>query len=92
MNMSIMLIRNLTHQMCLKHDQLRTFRNIWLKVYKGGWQASPEQVLIDRIKLKLKEIDLNFLQLLMKGIKAKLRSIADDGVFSFKKQLISIQK
>ena len=55
------------------------------KVYEGGWQTSTEQVLIDRIKLKLKEIDMNFLQSLMKGVKAKLRSIADDGVFSCKK-------
>ena len=55
------------------------------KVYEGDWQASTEQVLIDRIKLKLQEIDLNFLQSHMKGVRAKLRSIADGGVFSYKK-------
>ena len=54
------------------------------KVYMGAWQTLTEQVLIDR-KLKLKEIDLNFLQSFMKGVKAKLRSIADDGIFSLKK-------
>ncbi|XP_065658019.1 uncharacterized protein LOC136082539 [Hydra vulgaris] len=59
--------------------------NLAQKVYEGDWQASTEQVLIDRIKLKLQEIDLNFLQSHMKGVRAKLRSIADGGVFSFKK-------
>ena len=39
------------------------------KIYEGGWQASTEQVLIDRIKLKVKEIDLNFLQSLMNSKK-----------------------
>ena len=49
--------------------QAQTIENIWgnlaQKVYEGGWQASTEggwqasteQVLIDRIKLKLKEIE-----------------------------------
>ena len=53
-----MLIRDPTHQMCLK-------QNFWgylaQKVYEGGWQASTEQVFINRIKLKLNEIDVNFL-------------------------------
>ena len=65
--------------------QARPIENFWghlaQKIYEGGWQASTEQVLIGRIKLKLKEFDLNFLQSLIKGVKAKLRSIADDGVF-----------
>ncbi|XP_065654743.1 uncharacterized protein LOC136081360 [Hydra vulgaris] len=68
--------------------QARPIENFWghlaQKVYEGDWQASTEQVLIDCIKLKLQEIDLNFLQSHMKGVKAKLRSIAD-GVFSYKK-------
>ncbi|XP_065642672.1 uncharacterized protein LOC136074294 [Hydra vulgaris] len=69
--------------------QARPIENFWghlaQKVYEGDWQASTEQVLIDRIKLKLQEIDLNFLQSHMKGVRAKLRSIADGGVFSYKK-------
>ena len=68
--------------------QAQPIENFWghlaQKIYEGGWQASTEQFLIDRIKLKLKEVDLNFLESLMKGVKAKL-SIADDEVFSFKK-------
>ncbi|XP_065652787.1 uncharacterized protein LOC136080106 [Hydra vulgaris] len=69
--------------------QARPIENFWghlaQKVYEGGWQASTVQVLIDRIKLKLQEIDLNFLQSHMKGVRAKLRSIVDGGVFSYKK-------
>ncbi|XP_065667819.1 uncharacterized protein LOC136088090 [Hydra vulgaris] len=69
--------------------QAQPIENFWghlaQKVYEGDWQASTEQVLIDRIKLKLQEIDLNFLQSHMKGVRAKLRSIADGGVFSYKK-------
>ncbi|XP_065674095.1 uncharacterized protein LOC136091039 [Hydra vulgaris] len=69
--------------------QARPIENFWVhlaqKVYEGDWQASTEQVLIDRIKLKLQEIDLNFLQSHMKGVRAKLRSIADGVVFSSKK-------
>jgi transposase len=40
------------------------------KLYEGGWQASTEQQLINRIKLKLKEFDLNFVKSLMTGVKA----------------------
>ena len=82
--MSIMLMRDPIHQTCLKHDQLRTFDLVWLKKFTkevGKFQLSK----IDRIKLKLKEVDLNFLQSLMKGVSEKLKSIADNGVFSYKK-------
>ncbi|XP_065650622.1 uncharacterized protein LOC136078752 [Hydra vulgaris] len=69
--------------------QAQEIENFWRhlaqKVYKGDREASTEQVLIDRIKLKLQEIDLNFLQSHMKGVRAKLRSIADGGAFSYKK-------
>ncbi|XP_065659003.1 uncharacterized protein LOC136083528 [Hydra vulgaris] len=68
--------------------QARPIENFWghlaQKVYEGDGQASTEQVLIDCIKLKLQEIDFNFLQSHLKGVGAKLRSIADGGVFSYK--------
>ncbi|XP_065656798.1 uncharacterized protein LOC136082208 [Hydra vulgaris] len=77
-------------------SQARPIENFWghlaQKVYEGDWQASTEQVLIDRIKLKLQEIDLNLLQSHMKGVRAKLRSIADGGVFSYKKKYIFIKR
>ena len=84
--MSITLIKN---PIPPNVPQARPIENFWghlaQKVYEGDWQATTEQVLIDRIKVKLQEIELNFLQSHMKGVRAKLRSIADGGVFSFKK-------
>ena len=76
--------------------QARPIENFWgclsEKVYEGGWQASSEQQLINRIKLKLKEFDLNFVKSLMTGVKAKLRKIGHDGVFSLFKNHNSIKK
>ena len=76
--------------------QARPIENFWgclsEKVYEGGWQASTEQQLINRIKLKLKEFDLNFVKSLMAGVKAKLRKIGHDGVFSLFKNHNSIKK
>lgn len=69
--------------------QARPIENFWAclsqKVYDNGWEAKTQQQLIDRILLKLKDFDLNFLQTLMSGIKTKLRSIADKGVFNYLK-------
>ena len=48
------------------------------------WEASTEQVLIDHIKLKLKEIDVSF-RVAYERCQRKIRTIADDGVFSNKK-------
>ena len=66
--------------------QARPIENFWgclaQKVYEGGWQAKTEHQMIRRIKLKLKEFDLKYLQTLMGGIKRKLRPIADNGFFS----------
>ena len=59
--------------MYLKHDQIKDFwEHFAQKVYEEGWQALTEQVFIDRIKLKLNEIDLNFLKSLMKGVRLKV--------------------
>jgi hypothetical protein len=62
------------------------------KVYEGGWQAKTEQQLINCISFKLKEFDLNFVKSLMAGVKAKLRIIDHDGVFSLFKNHNSIKK
>ncbi|RNA02407.1 glucosylceramidase 4 [Brachionus plicatilis] len=62
--------------------QARSTETFWgclsEKVYEGGWKASIEQQLINRIKLKLKEFDLNFVKSFMVGVKAKLRKISHD--------------
>ena len=69
--------------------QERPIENFWgclaQKVYEGGWQATTEQELIRRIENKLKEFNLNYVKTLMAGVKAKLRSIGQNGVFSFSK-------
>jgi hypothetical protein len=70
--------------------QARPIENFWgclaQKVYEGGWESTTEQQLIRRIESKLKEFDLNYVKSLMAGVKAKLRSIAKDGVYSYLKQ------
>jgi transposase len=70
--------------------QARPIENFWgclaQKVYAKGWQAKTEDQLIRRIKNKLKEFDEIFLQSLMEGVTAKLRNIADKGVFHYLKK------
>ena len=51
-------------------------------VYKDGWKAKSKDQLVKRIRKKLKEIALNELQDIMKGVKTKLRKISYKGVFS----------
>jgi CRISPR/Cas system-associated endoribonuclease Cas2 len=53
------------------------------KVYEGGLEAKTEQQLIHRIKSKIKEFDSFFVESLMQGVKAKVTSIGDNGVYSF---------
>jgi transposase len=69
--------------------QARPVENFWgclvQKVYEGGWQATTEDQLIRRIKLKLKDFDRKSVETLMAGVKAKLKSIGQGGVFSLSK-------
>ena len=55
----------------------------WLvqEMYDGGWQAKSETQIIPLINLKLKKFSISDLQSLIQGITAKLRNIADNGVF-----------
>jgi len=66
--------------------QARPIENFWgdlqHKVFEDGWEAKTERQFLLRIKIKIKEFDQNYLQCLMKRVKAKLRNIADNGVFS----------
>ena len=52
--------------------QARPIENFWgcifQKVYEDGWKAKSEDQLSRRIKSKLQEFDVNFLQDLMKGV------------------------
>ena len=67
--------------------QARPIKNFWgwlsHKVYENGWEATSEDQLIRRIESKIKEFDLKSVEALMKGIKGKLKSIGEDGVFSY---------
>jgi hypothetical protein len=51
------------------------------KSYEGGWEAKTEQQLIRRIKSKMKKFDKNFVESLLEGVKAKVKSIGDNGVY-----------
>ena len=48
-------------------------------VYEGGWEANTEQQLIRRIESKMEEFDANFVENLLEGVKAKVKSIDDNG-------------
>ena len=45
------------------------------KDYEGGWVAKTEQQLIRCIEYKMKEFDIYFVESLLDGIEAKVRSI-----------------
>lgn len=66
--------------------QARPIENFWaaLKrmVYDNGWEARNEQQLINRIKQKLKEIDVCTCQNLIRHIRTTLRKIEDHGPLS----------
>ena len=70
----------------LNVPQAYEIKNFWgclaQKVYEGGWEAKTEQQLIRRIKSKMKEFDKKFVESLLEGVKAKVKSIGDNGVFS----------
>lgn len=70
--------------------QARPIENFWgcltQKVYDRGWEATSEQQLVRRIESKLKEFDSKSVEKLMRGCKAKLKSIAEAGVFSYLKK------
>ena len=63
----------------------RLIKNFWRclahHVYEGGWEAKTEQLLIRRIESKMKEFDTNFVSL-FEGVKAKVRSKGDNGVYA----------
>jgi transposase len=66
--------------------QARPIEKFWAvldrMVYDGGWEAQNEQQLINRIKRKMKEIDINTVQNLIRDIRSTLRKIEDNGPLS----------
>jgi len=51
------------------------------KSLRGRLGGQTEQQLIRRIKSKMKKFDKNFVESLLKGGKAKVKSIGDNGVY-----------
>ena len=72
-------------------SQARPIDNYWgclaQKVYEGGWKADTDQLLIRRIECKMKEFDTNFVESLLEGVKAKVRSIGDNCVYALFKYI-----
>ena len=54
--------------------------------------AKTERQLIRHIESKMKEFDRNFVESLLEGVKAKARSICDNGVCPLFKYYFFIQK
>lgn len=71
--------------------QARPIESFWGKlvqrVYDHGWKATSEDQLIRRIRLKLREFDETELQASMRGVKSKIRKLADNGVYALFKDL-----
>jgi len=51
------------------------------KVYERGWKATTVEELIRVIKSKKKDFDTNYLETLISGVKAKVRSLGDNVVY-----------
>ena len=64
--------------MSSRHVRLRIIVAVWHK--KLTREANTEQLLIRRIESKIKEFDTNFVESLSEGVKAKVKSIGDNGV------------
>lgn len=66
--------------------QARPIENFWAvldrMVYDNGWEAQNERQLINRIKRKMREIDINTVQNLTRDIRSTLRKIEDNGPLS----------
>ena len=64
--------------MSLKHGQSKTFGVVWLR--KCTREIGKQ--FIDRIHRKLREFDLKCVEFLMRGAKAKVKSLGQHGVYS----------
>lgn len=66
--------------------QARPIEDFWgyliQLVYEDGWQAKTERGLASRIKNKLKEIDASRVKSFFRGVRARLRNIGNNGVYS----------
>ena len=75
--MSTMLVSKLSQQTPQKQDLSKVFGNV-LTQKVGGWKAKTRKQLVDRITLKFKDFEANYL----KHVKKNLRKIADEDVYA----------
>ena len=63
--------------------QLRPIETFWArlkgKVYEGGWEASSERQLKQRIRMKVREMDTSESQILSRSVRKDIRKTADAG-------------
>ena len=66
----------------LSVPQARQIKNFWgcltQKVYESGFGAKSVHQLQERIRLKLKEFDFDYVKSLMLGVKAKFQKIGQE--------------
>ena len=72
--------RRATPQPCLKSGQLKEFFGM-LKdmVYADGWEAADMKQLIAQIRAKIRAFPTEKCQNLFRGLKTKVRRVADRG-------------
>ena len=63
-----------------RHVRLRIFGTVWHKKFTR--EAQTEQQLVRRIECKMKEFDTNSVESLFEGVKAKVKSIGDNGLYA----------
>ena len=69
-------------QNCPQARPIETFWSILeQRVYGGGWEAKNFDELQERIKKKLKEIDINVVKTMFSNIRKQLRQIARQGPY-----------
>ncbi|CAF4988857.1 unnamed protein product, partial [Rotaria sp. Silwood1] len=69
-----------------KVPKARPIEDFWSilanKVYEGGWEATTELQLKQRIRKKIKEVDMKVVSNMMNTIRTKLRKIENSGPFA----------
>ena len=87
MKMSNLCPKRLIYQMSSRHVRLRIVGSIWHKRFT----KKSKQQEICCIEFKMKEFDKNFVESLLKGVKAKVRSISDNCVYDLFKYFFYLE-
>ncbi len=51
------------------------------KVYENNWEAKNLDLLVRRIKQKIKQLDLTTLQIMVQGVRKNLRQMWRNGLY-----------